>query len=123
MRPRFSLALVAALCVFVRALLIGQVGAQTPPAATPPAAPALKETVAPEIPGVISGGTKIVLLRDGFMGTEGVISMPDGSMFGAPPQSVGFAGPNKRTLYIVGGGALYKTQTEMVSQGIQTRAK
>jgi len=42
---------------------------------------------------------------------------------GIAPQSVGFAGPNKKTLYIVGRGALYKTQTEMISQGIQTRAK
>ena len=76
MRPRVALALVAALCAFVYALLIGQADAQAPPAAPP----ALKETVAPEIPGVIRGGTKIVLLRDGFMGTEGVISMPDGSL-------------------------------------------
>jgi gluconolactonase len=42
---------------------------------------------------------------------------------GVPPQSVGFAGPTKKTLYIVGRGALYKTQTEMLSQGVQTRAK
>ncbi len=79
MRPKVALALVAALCAFVYALLVGQADAQAPPAAPPPA-PALKETVATEIPGVIRGGTKIVLLRDGFMGTEGVISMPDGSM-------------------------------------------
>ena len=80
MRARVSLALVAALCVLVCALVIGRVSAQAPPAPAPPAAPALKETVASEIPGVIRGGTKIVLLRDGFMGTEAVISMPDGSM-------------------------------------------
>ena len=42
---------------------------------------------------------------------------------GTPPQSVGFAGRNKRTLYIVGQGALYKVQGEMLSQGIMTRAK
>jgi gluconolactonase len=42
---------------------------------------------------------------------------------GTPPQSVGFAGRNKRTLYIVGQGALYKVQGEMLSQGILTRAK
>jgi gluconolactonase len=40
---------------------------------------------------------------------------------GLPPQSVGFAGPNKKTLYIVGRGALYKTQ--MIAEGIKTRAK
>jgi gluconolactonase len=42
---------------------------------------------------------------------------------GTGPQSVGFAGRNKRTLYIVGQGALYKVQGEMLSQGIMTRAK
>jgi gluconolactonase len=42
---------------------------------------------------------------------------------GTPPQSVGFAGTNKRTLYIVGQGALYKVQGDMLSQGILTRAK
>ena len=35
---------------------------------------------AADIPGVIRGGTKVTLIRDGFNGTEGVISMPDGSM-------------------------------------------
>ena len=40
---------------------------------------------------------------------------------GTRPQSVGFAGPDKRTLYIVGQGALYKTRT--LAQGIQSRAK
>jgi gluconolactonase len=42
---------------------------------------------------------------------------------GTRPQSVGFAGKNKRTLYIVGQGALYKVQGDMLSQGILTRAK
>jgi gluconolactonase len=42
---------------------------------------------------------------------------------GTPPQSVGFAGRDKRTLYIVGQGALYKVQGAMLSQGILTRAK
>ncbi len=42
---------------------------------------------------------------------------------GTPPQSVGFAGRTKRTLYIVGQGALYKVQGDMLSQGILTRAK
>jgi gluconolactonase len=80
MRPATSIGLVAAFIVPFFAFVIGQVDAQGPPAAQAPPAPALKETVAQEIPGVIRGGTKIVLLRDGFMGTEGVISMPDGSM-------------------------------------------
>jgi gluconolactonase len=42
---------------------------------------------------------------------------------GTGPQSVGFAGKNKRTLYIVGQGALYKVQGDMLSQGILSRAK
>jgi gluconolactonase len=82
MRARASLVVAAALSVLACVLLMRQVSAQGPPAVQPPPAPApaLKETTAQEIPGVIRGGTKVVLLRDGFMGTEGVISMPDGSM-------------------------------------------
>lgn len=37
------------------------------------------------------------------------------------PQNVAFAGPDRRTLYIVGAGAVYKVQT--IAQGITTRAK
>lgn len=37
------------------------------------------------------------------------------------PQNVAFAGPDKRTLYIVGAGAVYKVRT--LAQGITTRAK
>jgi gluconolactonase len=37
------------------------------------------------------------------------------------PQNVAFAGPDKKTLYIVGAGAVFKVQT--LAQGIQTRAK
>jgi len=40
---------------------------------------------------------------------------------GVPPQSVGFAGPDKKTLFIVGRGAVYKTQ--MLAEGIESRAK
>lgn len=42
---------------------------------------------------------------------------------GVPPQSVGFAGKDRRTLYVVGQGALYKVQGAMLSQGILVRAK
>lgn len=59
------------------ALVYGQAAGQAPQSA--PAVP-LKETTATEIPGVIKGGTKVVLLRDGFKGTEGVIAGPDGSV-------------------------------------------
>jgi gluconolactonase len=37
------------------------------------------------------------------------------------PQNVAFAGPDRRTLYIVGAGAVYKVQT--IAQGVQGRAK
>ena len=44
-----------------------------------PPAP-LVETTAPGIPGVIAAGTKIMPIKDGFQGTEGPISLPDGSL-------------------------------------------
>src|SRR5436190_2542745 len=47
------------------------------PAATPPPA---TDTVAPNIPGVVAGGTKVHVIKDGFDGTEGPIAMPDGSL-------------------------------------------
>lgn len=37
-------------------------------------------TVAPAIAGVVSAGTKIELIKEGFTGTEGPISLPDGSL-------------------------------------------
>jgi len=37
------------------------------------------------------------------------------------PQNVAFAGPGKRTLFIVGAGAVFKVQT--LAQGVQNRAK
>lgn len=49
-------------------------------AQSPPAAPPAKELIATEIAAVIKGGTKIVLARDGFEGTEAAIGMPDGSL-------------------------------------------
>src|SRR2546422_8959705 len=70
-----AIAMVAALCLIVSVVVLGQAPAQN----QQPPEPALKEVIAPDIPGVIKGGTKVVLLRDGFNGTEGVISMPDGS--------------------------------------------
>lgn len=36
--------------------------------------------MAPDIPGVVTGGTKVELLKDGLDGTEGPIAMPDGSV-------------------------------------------
>lgn len=46
------------------------------PAALPPAT----DTTAPNIPGVVKGGTKVLVVKDGFQGTEGPIVMSDGSL-------------------------------------------
>ena len=42
----------------------------------PPAA----DTVAPDIPGVVAGGAKVTVIKEGFQGTEGPIALPDGSV-------------------------------------------
>jgi len=52
----------------------GQARGQVPP--PPPAT----ETVAPDIPGVVKGGTKVIVIKDDFQGTEGPIALPDGTV-------------------------------------------
>lgn len=47
--------------------------AQAPP---PPAT----DTVAPDIPGVVAGGTNVTVIKEGFQGTEGPVALPDGSV-------------------------------------------
>ena len=49
-----------------------QAGGQAPPPAT--------DTVAPDIPGVVAGGTRVQVIKEGFQGTEGPIGLPDGSL-------------------------------------------
>ena len=49
-------------------------GGQTPPAPEPTA------TVAPEIPGVVAGGTRVEVIARGLRGTEGPIAAPDGTL-------------------------------------------
>ena len=44
-----------------------------------PQAPAA-DSVATEIPGVVKAGTKVQVIKEGFMGTEGPIGLPDGSL-------------------------------------------
>jgi gluconolactonase len=63
--------LVGALLLVLAATVYGQ--GQVPP---PPAT----ETVAPNIPGVIAGGTRIQVIKEGFRGTEGPIALPDGTL-------------------------------------------
>ena len=43
----------------------------------PPPAP---ETTAPDIPGVVAGGTKVQLVKDGFTDAQGIVAAPDGSV-------------------------------------------
>ena len=38
------------------------------------------DTEAPDIPGVVKGGTKVQVIKDGFEDTEGPIALPDGSL-------------------------------------------
>jgi gluconolactonase len=68
-------ALVAAGCLLASVVMLGQGqgGAQAP---LPPAT----ETIAPDIPGVVKGGTKVQVIKDDFTGTEGPIGLPDGSL-------------------------------------------
>jgi gluconolactonase len=42
--------------------------------------PPATETVAPNIPGVIAGGTRVQVIKEGFQGTEGPIALPDGNL-------------------------------------------
>jgi gluconolactonase len=48
------------------------------PAAAP--LPPATDTVAPGIPGVVAGGAKVHVIKDGFNGSEGTIALPDGSV-------------------------------------------
>jgi len=61
-------------CAIGAAPVYGQGRGQAAPA--PPAT----DTVAPDIPGVVKGGTKAVVIKDDFQGTEGPIALPDGSV-------------------------------------------
>jgi gluconolactonase len=81
---------------------------------------------------VMSGGDGLAIdnagrLYSAVAGVRGIrVFSPQGTDLGTipagvPPQSVGFAGPEKKTLYIVGRGALYKTQ--MLAEGVRSRAK
>ena len=49
-------------------------------AQVPPPAPPATDTVAPDIPGVVKGGTTVTVIKEGFQGTEGPIALPDGSV-------------------------------------------
>ena len=71
----------AAACVLLICFLIAPalIRAQQQPAAAPPPAPPT-ETIAPDIPGVVRGGTRVEVIAQGLRGTEGPIASPDGSL-------------------------------------------
>ena len=74
-------ACVIAACVVGSALVAGQDGRPIRPMTRNNSrGSAPKELIAPDIPGVVKGGTKIFLIGSGFNGGEGAISMPDGSL-------------------------------------------
>ena len=52
---------------------------QAPGQGQPPLPPAT-DTVAPEIPGVVKAGTKAIVIKDDFQGTEGPVALPDGTL-------------------------------------------
>jgi gluconolactonase len=67
---RLKAIIVAAMCVS-GVPAAGQRGApQAPPT----------DTVAPDIPGVVAGGTRVQMIKDGFNGSEGPIALADGSV-------------------------------------------
>ena len=62
--------------------------------------------------GTGGAGVQVIGAKGEHLGT---IPTPLGA------QGTAFAGPDKKTLYVVGGGAVYKIA--MIAQGIQGRAK
>jgi gluconolactonase len=48
--------------------------------APPAPAPVSSATVTPAVPGVVTVGTPIELIKEGFKGTEGPVGLPDGSL-------------------------------------------
>ena len=70
------------LLTVVYGLLASVALAQAP--GQPPLPPAT-DTAAPNIPGVVAGGTKVQVIKDGFVGTEGPIPLPDGTIIFTHP--------------------------------------
>lgn len=62
-------------------LLLGALIAAVPAFAQQSAAPApAAPLLTPAIPGVVAAGTPVQLIREGFQGTEGPVTLPDGSL-------------------------------------------
>ena len=71
MQARARLVVVLCLLGAVTAYVQGQ-GVPLPPPAT--------DTVAPDIPGVVKGGSKVQVIVDGLQQTDGPATMPDGTL-------------------------------------------
>lgn len=74
-----SAAFVLVVALLVPASLSSQ-GQTAYPRLPPPPVKSPPDTTAPDILGVVRGGTKVHLIRDLFHSTEGPIAMPDGSL-------------------------------------------
>ena len=55
-------------------------GAAPQAAAPQPYVPPAWDTYAPDIPGVVAGGTRVELITDQLNGTEGPVALPDGTL-------------------------------------------
>jgi len=75
MNAKTSFVIAGSLLAATLATAQGGGGAQNGPAPDPS-----RELSAPDIAGVVKGGTRVQFIRAGFNGTEGVIAMPDGSV-------------------------------------------
>jgi sugar lactone lactonase YvrE len=77
----------------------GQGQAQQEPPAT--------DLVAPDIPGVVAGGTVVKLLKEGLQGTEGPIALPDGTVIFTEQNAdrlVRIDGNDNMSIFLVGTG-------------------
>ena len=71
---RHTISLIISFGFFLGALFSQGAATQAPP--EPPAT----DTVAPNIPGVVRGGTKVQAISGDFNATEGPVALPDGSV-------------------------------------------
>jgi gluconolactonase len=67
-----------AFCVLAACVCVLAVGTHGQGRGAPP--PPATDTVAPDIPGVVAGGSNVHVIKDGFNGSEGTIALPDGSV-------------------------------------------
>ncbi len=72
--------LLASLTLVWAAQAAAQAVAQTAPPVLPAASALAAPAVTPGIAGVVQAGTPIQLIKEGFQGTEGPLSLPDGSL-------------------------------------------